>query len=80
MYIMLTENTVTPGVILGTLVLGTVIKHVVSVILNRRGTGYQLVGQVTRLNVFPIKSCAGFTVDTGECTETGLLVHGITDR
>ncbi|XP_041351136.1 mitochondrial amidoxime-reducing component 1-like [Gigantopelta aegis] len=75
-----TESVVTPGVILGTLVLGTIIKFIVTSILSRRRNGFHLVGTVTRLSVFPIKSCAGFAVDNGVCTEIGLLVHGITDR
>lgn len=47
--------------------------------VNRRAAMVK-VGVVTQLNCYPIKSCGGFSVDSGLCTPLGLKVKGVTDR
>ena len=40
----------------------------------------KLIGKVSEITLYPIKSCAGFSVSSGLCTKLGLQVNGCTDR
>ncbi|XP_071080528.1 mitochondrial amidoxime-reducing component 1-like [Haliotis cracherodii] len=41
---------------------------------------FELVGHVTALNLFPVKSCGGISVQRALCSRLGLKVQGVTDR
>ncbi|XP_059162827.1 mitochondrial amidoxime reducing component 2-like [Physella acuta] len=41
---------------------------------------YELVGEVSGLYCYPIKSCAGIKGDVAFCSSTGLVVSGVKDR
>ena len=71
-----------PVAVFATLVGGVVVKYIFSaVVASRRGRDYELVGEVASLTCYPIKSCGGFNVRTGDCTNIGLRVDGnVLDR
>ncbi|XP_046578220.1 mitochondrial amidoxime reducing component 2-like [Haliotis rubra] len=41
---------------------------------------FELVGRVSALNVFPVKSCGGISVQRALSSRLGLRVQGVTDR
>ncbi|XP_059162886.1 uncharacterized protein LOC131946229 [Physella acuta] len=41
---------------------------------------YELVGEVSGLYCYPVKSCAGIKGDVAFCSSTGLVVSGVKDR
>ncbi|XP_046551247.1 mitochondrial amidoxime-reducing component 1-like [Haliotis rubra] len=70
-----------PAAVFLTLAGGVVIKYILSAIVGSRRREYELVGEVASLTCYPIKSCRGFTVESGYCTNLGLQVAGsVIDR
>ncbi|BFZ16309.1 hypothetical protein BsWGS_19348 [Bradybaena similaris] len=45
-----------------------------------KGRKYELVGKVSALNCYPIKSCAGITNDVAFCTVSGIRMSNAMDR
>ncbi|XP_067680507.1 mitochondrial amidoxime-reducing component 1-like [Haliotis asinina] len=70
-----------PAAVFLTLAGGVVIKYILSAIVGSRRRDYELVGEVASLTCYPIKSCGGFNVESGYCTNLGLQVaDSILDR
>ncbi|XP_046381838.1 mitochondrial amidoxime-reducing component 1-like isoform X1 [Haliotis rufescens] len=70
-----------PVAVFFTLAAGVVIKYILSAIVGSRKREYELVGEVASLTCYPIKSCGGFNVESGNCTNLGLQVeNGVIDR
>ena len=49
-------------------------------IYRRRRKEYRVVGTVSRICLFPIKSCRGIDLQVAECTTSGLQAQGLKDR
>ncbi|KAK7493476.1 hypothetical protein BaRGS_00015376 [Batillaria attramentaria] len=72
-----------PGAIFATLAAGSVLKLAAGYVLRRcqePASDYRLVGRVSALYCYPIKSFRGMQVQEGECTALGLRCFGVTDR
>lgn len=71
----------TSGAVFASLVIGSALKVAASYWLyTARIKKYELVGHVSALYIYPIKSCRNIRVDCGECTDLGLKVDGVIDR
>lgn len=75
------KNLSQESTILVALISGAVAKYAFGALtrLNRRKKLVK-VGTVTQLNCYPIKSCRGITVESGQCTPLGLKIGKVTDR
>lgn len=70
-----------PACIFATLAAGSAVKIIAGYLLSKqRDDPYELVGRVSALYCYPIKSFRGLTVEKGECTALGLSCYGVTDR
>ena len=49
-------------------------------IYRRRRKEYQVVGTVSRICLYPIKSCRGIDLQAAQCTTSGLQAQGLKDR
>ena len=46
----------------------------------KRNVLFEKVGQVSKLYIYPVKSCKGIQLSEGGCTKYGIEHHGIHDR
>ncbi|XP_041353379.1 mitochondrial amidoxime reducing component 2-like [Gigantopelta aegis] len=70
-----------PGLVFATLAGAAVVKYSLAAFVRwRHSQKFKLVGQVTSLTMFPVKSCSGYSVQSAECTRLGLRQSEVTDR
>ncbi|XP_076442093.1 mitochondrial amidoxime-reducing component 1-like [Babylonia areolata] len=72
-----------PAYILAALAAGTAFKVLAGYWISRNAdpdSEYRLVGRVSALYCYPVKSFRGIQVDEGDCTPVGLSCFGVTDR
>ncbi|XP_041351133.1 uncharacterized protein LOC121370098 [Gigantopelta aegis] len=75
------EFTTPPSVLLATLAATSAMKFAFSAVIRwRYSQDFEQVGRVTALNIFPAKSCSGYSVQSAECTLLGLRHCDVTDR
>ena len=70
-----------PGLLLATLAGAAAVKHAfTSLVRWTHSQKFKPVGKVTFLKIYPVKSCAGYCVQSAECTRLGLEESQVTDR
>ncbi|XP_063958515.1 mitochondrial amidoxime reducing component 2-like [Lytechinus pictus] len=80
------QNTAMPEIINNNLVLGSLVACAVGVLgisyiyLRREKRKYTQVGVVSKLFIYPIKSCRGLAVSQAECVALGITNDGVMDR
>lgn len=72
------SSDISPAAVLGTLAAGALIKHLGAAYTAKKDFVY--VGKVSELYVWPVKSCGGLKVQSGQCESTGLFHGGVGDR
>lgn len=74
-------NSDSPACIFATLAAGSALKLIAGYLVSKqREESYELVGHVSALYCYPIKSFRGLEVEQGECTALGMSCYGVTDR
>ncbi|ESP03079.1 hypothetical protein LOTGIDRAFT_110992 [Lottia gigantea] len=70
-----------PGTVLSTLALTSAIKYSFSLVSwKQKKKKYELIGKVSEINTYPIKSCGGFGLYSADATRLGIRVNGLYDR
>ncbi|CAG5124321.1 unnamed protein product [Candidula unifasciata] len=67
-------------VTLGTIAVAAAVVTAAVFLSKRKQKKYELVGKVSALNCYPVKSCGGITNDVAFCTVSGIQMLNVKDR